>query len=116
MTEPDAQIYKPLNLKADELKYDDEEPETSGSAQSWQNSDGSRDNFVEDPAIIRAKLERKRMEKFQHHKGTNQPRAERDVVGESFFYSSEYYLHLEFAVGLVNWNRSLGFDSSFCTY
>jgi hypothetical protein len=87
MTEPDAPIFKPLNLKADEMRgrngnedEEEEEPEPSNSAENGKKFE----NFVEDPSVVRARLERKREEKYQHRKGyqPQQPKVERDVVGK----------------------------------
>jgi len=76
MTEPDNIDYKPLNQKqgrAVEADYEDEEESQNAK---------KMDQLYEDPAIVRARLERRRDDKFQNQRrGGGGPPPPTDVVG-----------------------------------
>lgn len=84
MTEPDNWLIKPLNKKATEVLEcapieDDNEVSSSGESSSKA---GKFEEFVEDPAAVRARMEQRRETKYQNqHQHKNQP-PPRDVVGK----------------------------------
>ncbi|ODN01545.1 Activating signal cointegrator 1 complex subunit 2, partial [Orchesella cincta] len=76
MTEPDN--YKPLNQKLSRaVEQDDDDEEES--------QEGKKLDLYEDPAIVRARLERRREDKMQHHqrRGPGPPPQAADVVGKA---------------------------------
>lgn len=81
MTEPDNVECKPLNQKLQSKNYgdamDEEEDEQSVNARKLNLP-------YEDPAIVRARMERRREEKFNHnHRRSGPPPPQQtDVVGE----------------------------------
>jgi hypothetical protein len=87
MTEPDNVLYKPLNFKARDLRANDNGMDED---ESDQEPSKRNDNFVEDPAIVRARFEAKRMQKSQNNPGRYVPPQYRqqgvgvgDVVGKA---------------------------------
>jgi hypothetical protein len=86
MTEPDSNVtFKPLNLRKAETVVED-----GAGVEDQEEETATRNNFTEafceDPAIIRARLEKKRQEKYDrrhHNTNSHQPAPpNRDVVGK----------------------------------
>jgi len=91
MTEPDNNVlFKPLNFRKAAVEVDEGDEEEEDAAES-SNQDRNRSNaFCEDPAIVRARLEKKREENFHrrhpnagHSQQPQQQQQNRDVVGRA---------------------------------
>jgi len=80
-TEPDEITLKPLNKKMAEF-----EDETNGHGESEDEMSipqKPKDAFVEDPAVVRERLERRRAEKAQQKRHHHVHEGQRDVVGKA---------------------------------
>ncbi|CAG7719051.1 unnamed protein product [Allacma fusca] len=82
-TEPENWLYNPLNSKADENETERKD-DSSSEEDSSRSTDRKKlyDDFVEDPAIVRERMERRRQEKM-HQRKSFVPDKPRDVVGKA---------------------------------
>jgi len=71
MTEPDAMpLNRKLKARYQDENDEDEEPEVGKT--------GGFEQFVEDPAVVRARMEQRRATQYRGHDS----RPQRDVIGE----------------------------------